>query len=130
MHKSFLTWAALLGALSVAFGAFGAHAIRDAVSPDAYQVYETAVRYQFYHTLALLLLGWIYMQYPNKTLCASGVFFLIGILLFSGSLYLITYLRFKSLPVHAGVGILTPLGGLCFIVAWILLVFGIRSIRN
>lgn len=130
MHKSFLTLAAVLGALSVIFGAFGAHAIRSAVSPDAYQVYETAVRYQFYHALALLLLGWMYLQHPKKSLYVSGIFFIAGILLFCGSLYLITYMRYRQIPVTTGVGILTPLGGLCFIIGWISMIVGIRAIRR
>lgn len=130
MHKSFLTLAAVLGALAVIFGAFGAHAIRSELSPDAYQVYETAVRYQFYHVLALLLLGWMYLQHPRKSLYVSGIFFSFGILLFCGSLYLITFLKYRNLPVSTGVGILTPLGGLCFIIGWISLIVGIRSIRR
>lgn len=121
MQKPFLIIAALFGILSVAIGAFGAHAIRAAVSPDAYEIYETGVRYQFYHTLALLAVAILLTWFPGRLLSLAGIFFIIGIVLFSGSLYLITALKSADRVISPAVGILTPVGGLFFIAGWVML---------
>jgi uncharacterized membrane protein YgdD (TMEM256/DUF423 family) len=121
MQKPFLIIAALFGILSVAIGAFGAHAIRAAVSPDAYEIYETGVRYQFYHTLALLAVGVLLTWFPGRLLSLAGIFFIVGIVLFSGSLYLITALKSADRVISPAVGILTPVGGLFFIAGWVML---------
>lgn len=121
MQKPFLIIAALFGILSVAIGAFGAHAIRAAVSPDAYEIYETGVRYQFYHTLALLAVAILLTWFPGRLLSLAGIFFIIGIVLFSGSLYLITALKSADRAISPAVGILTPVGGLFFIAGWVML---------
>src|SRR5690348_3511501 len=121
MQKPFLIIAALFGILSVAIGAFGAHAIRAAVSPDAYEIYETGVRYQFYHTLALLAVGVLLTWFPGRLLSLAGIFFIVGIVLFSGSLYLITALKSAGRVISPAVGILTPVGGLFFIAGWVML---------
>lgn len=121
MQKPFLIIAALFGILSVAIGAFGAHAIRAAVSSDAYEIYETGVRYQFYHTLALLAVAILLTWFPGRLLSLAGIFFIIGIVLFSGSLYLITALKSADRIISPAVGILTPVGGLFFIAGWVML---------
>jgi uncharacterized membrane protein YgdD (TMEM256/DUF423 family) len=125
MHKPYLIIAALSGMLAVAIGAFGAHGIKSVVSPDVFDIYETGVKYQFYHTFALLAVGILYAWFPNKLMSLAGLFFIIGIVLFSGSLYLITALKSADKVVTPAVGIITPVGGLFFIAAWFLLFLGL-----
>lgn len=121
MQKSYLIVAAVFGLLSVVLGAFGAHVIKEAVPSGALEVYETGVRYQFYHTFALLAVGMLSAWFPGKALSASGLLFVIGIVLFSGSLYLITWMQSTGKAVPPAVGVITPLGGLFLIAGWILL---------
>ncbi len=123
MHKPFLRTAAFFGALSVAAGAFGAHALKEILSAEKLQVFETAVRYQFYHVFALLAAGILFAQFPVSTVKWAGRLFTAGIFLFSGSLYLLVFLPegFKW------VGAITPLGGACFIAGWICLLFSFRN---
>src|ERR1700712_4899689 len=90
MHRFFLITGSLLGALSVALGAFGAHSLRKIVSPEAVATFETGVRYQFYHTFASLLIAVLYERFTNKWLVWAGNSFLVGMLLFCGSLYVLT----------------------------------------
>ena len=106
---------ALLAAVAVICGAFGAHALKGKLQYDSMQTFETAVRYQFYHALALLAVGILYASFPGKLLQWSGYLFIAGIILFSGSLYVL------CLSYMTWVGIITPIGGLCFIIGWILL---------
>jgi uncharacterized membrane protein YgdD (TMEM256/DUF423 family) len=121
MSKRFIQYAAILGALSVALGAFGAHALKKIVEADAVATFETGVRYQFYHTFALLAVGILYRRMPTKIMEWAGILFISGIVLFSGSLYLLTYLNATETVGLKGVGAITPLGGLCFIAGWICL---------
>ncbi|MBX2921586.1 MAG: DUF423 domain-containing protein [Chitinophagaceae bacterium] len=121
MSKRFIQYAALLGALSVALGAFGAHALKKLVDAESVSTFETGVKYQFYHTFALLAIGFLYRRMPGKLMEWSGIFFISGIVLFSGSLYLLTYLNAIENVGLKGVGAITPLGGLCFIAGWICL---------
>jgi uncharacterized membrane protein YgdD (TMEM256/DUF423 family) len=127
MHKAFLATATLLGALSVALGAFGAHALKERVDANALNIFETAVRYQFYHVFALLAVAIIYQFYPNTLAEWSGRCFIIGMLLFSGSLYLLTYFKSQGLSQYNWVGAITPIGGLAFIAGWLLLFFAVRK---
>jgi uncharacterized membrane protein YgdD (TMEM256/DUF423 family) len=124
MHKRFLIIAAYLGALSVALGAFGAHTLKDHLTQQALNTFETAVRYQFYHVFALALTGILYKTYPNVTLRYAGNLFILGIIFFSGSLYALIILGTTN---FVWIGAITPLGGTLFITAWILLAFGIKS---
>src|SRR6476660_5878469 len=87
MHKGFLKTAAVLGMLSVALGAFAAHSLRDSVSERAVATFETAVRYQMYHVFALLAVGILFKDFPSNTMRWAGRCFIIGTVLFSGSLY-------------------------------------------
>ena len=125
MHKFFLITGSLLGALSVALGAFGAHSLKRIVSPEAVATFETGVRYQFYHTFALLLIAVLYEKFPNKWLVWAGNSFLLGILLFCGSLYLLTLLNATNTVGLRKIGIVTPFGGLFFIAGWLLLMWGV-----
>ncbi len=121
MHKGFLLTAFILAAFTVAMGAFGAHGLKTAVSDTALNTFETAVRYQFYHVLALLLAGILYKEYPFATTKWAGWLFIAGIILFSGSLYFITFLQAMVQPGFRWVGAITPFGGLSFIGGWLLL---------
>ncbi|HEY0299268.1 MAG TPA: DUF423 domain-containing protein [Arachidicoccus sp.] len=127
IHKPFIQIAAILGALSVALGAFAAHGLKESVSSDALQIFETGVRYQFYHVFALAITGIVYGFANVKQARLAGIFFITGIILFSGSLYALTF------AVNAGnaglmkLGIITPFGGVCFILGWIILAFSLAK---
>ena len=125
MNKSFLITAALLGALSVMLGAFGAHALKNKLPADALEIFETSVRYQFYHVFALLAAGILTQFFPGSLITWSGRLFIAGIILFCGSLYLLTYFKASGNEQLNWLGAITPIGGLCFIVGWILLAIAI-----
>jgi uncharacterized membrane protein YgdD (TMEM256/DUF423 family) len=127
MHKGYLRTAALLGAFSVAMGAFAAHSLKQSVSAYAVEIFETSVRYQFYHAFALLIAGILFKEFPGKLLKWAGIFFITGIILFCGSLYVLTFIKAAVLPGYKWVGAITPLGGLCFIAGWICLFLGISN---
>jgi uncharacterized membrane protein YgdD (TMEM256/DUF423 family) len=126
MHKGYLKTATLLGALSVALGAFAAHSLKQHVSDYAVGIFETAVRYQFYHAFALLAAGILYKDFPNKIIQWAGKLFIAGIIFFCISLYLLTFIKAAVLPGYDWVGAITPVGGLCFIAGWLCLFLGIR----
>ena len=125
MNKSFIHSAAWLGAFSVALGAFGAHGLRGIVSDLAVATFETGVRYQFYHVFGLLFLGILYKEFGNSLLQWAGRLFIAGIILFSGSLYVLTFLKAAVIPGYNWIGAITPIGGIAFIAGWILLFFGV-----
>lgn len=126
MNRGFLSTAALLGALSVILGAFAAHKLKEIAPPDAVAVFETGVRYQFYHVFALLLVALLSEKYNNKWMIWSGNCFIIGIILFSGSLYTLTAMKITG-NVNPFAGIATPVGGVFFIVGWIMLWAAVRK---
>jgi uncharacterized membrane protein YgdD (TMEM256/DUF423 family) len=121
MNRAFLITAALLGALSVMLGAFGAHALKSKLPADALEIFETSVRYQFYHVFALLAAGILTQYFPGSLINWSGKLFIVGIILFCGSLYLLTYFKATDNQQMNWLGAITPVGGLCFIAGWILL---------
>lgn len=127
MHKGFIKTAAIFGALSVAIGAFAAHTLKGSISNYALDIFETAVKYQFYHVFGLLAVGILYSQFPSKTMKWAGYLFIAGIILFSGSLYILTYVKAAVLPGYNWVGAITPLGGLCFILGWIFIFAGLSK---
>ena len=112
--KNILLSTALLGALSVALGAFAAHGLKKIVDAYYLEIFDKAVRYQFYHMFAIGLCGLILLIKPELNLQNAVWLFLIGIFFFSGSLYLMTFTQIKWL------GAITPIGGLCFISGWLL----------
>lgn len=126
MHKQFLITASFLGAISVILGAFAAHKLKEILEAQLLQTFETAVKYQMYHALALLAVGILYKDLSSKHMVWAGWSFIIGTLLFSGSLYLLCFLKHQSLS-YKWVGPITPLGGLCFIAGWLLLALGISK---
>ncbi len=125
MAKFFLMLGGLMGVLSVAIGAFGAHALKSILEANQrVDTFELASRYHFYHTGALLVLGILLKMYPSRWFIWSGYSFFIGILIFSGSLYLL------SLTGKTWLGAITPLGGLALIAAWVFMMLGISSMSN
>ncbi|MEO8822606.1 MAG: DUF423 domain-containing protein [Ginsengibacter sp.] len=126
MHKGFIKTAAILGALSVAIGAFAAHTLKGAISDYALEIFETSVKYQFYHVFGLLAVGIIYKEFPGKMLLWAGRLFIAGIILFSGSLYILAAIKAAVQPGYNWIGAITPLGGLCFILGWIFLFIGCK----
>lgn len=127
MHKVFLSIGALLGGIAVALGAFGAHGLKRIVPPDTVSTFQTGVQYQMYHALALIAVAIAFEKFPNKLMSWAGISFCIGILLFSGSLYLLTVLKATGKVGMEGIGIITPFGGLFFIVGWLLLFLGVMK---
>lgn len=121
MHRKFLVVAALLAALAVAFGAFGAHGLKKIVEAESVQTFQTGVQYQMYHALALLLTGILVEKFPSKMLIYAGWFFIAGIILFSGSLYLLTLFKATDTVGLNKLGLITPFGGLSFILGWVCL---------
>lgn len=121
MDRIFFALGALSGFISVAAGAFGAHALRGRLSPEYLGIFETAARYQMYHALALLAVAWVINRGAGSTAQWAGWLFLIGTLLFSGSLYGL------ALSGARWLGAITPLGGVAFLVGWLCLAFSWRS---
>ncbi|WP_425392242.1 DUF423 domain-containing protein [Ekhidna sp.] len=116
MHKFFLIFSSISGMLAVAFGAFGAHALKDKLqSEGTLDTYQTAVQYQFYHTLALFGIAILMMKTQSQWLNYAGYSMVFGILIFSGSLYILCFTGMKWL------GAITPIGGLLFIAGWVFL---------
>lgn len=123
MQKTILLFATISGALAVSIGAFGAHGLQKILeATQRVETFETAVKYHFYHTLALLFLG-IYMSFAEDKsyLNISAYGFMLGLIIFSGSLYTLSLTNIKIL------GAITPIGGLGFIIGWISLVINISK---
>lgn len=119
-QQTSLFWGAIMGGAAVAIGAFGAHALKPVlVAASRENTFELAVRYQFYHALALLFVGLLAKQIPSTQLRLSALFFLTGILIFSGSLYVLCLTGITWL------GAVTPFGGISFLAGWTLLAVGI-----
>jgi uncharacterized membrane protein YgdD (TMEM256/DUF423 family) len=115
-QKFFLAVAALLAFLSVALGAFGAHALRSKLTPDQLSVFEVGVRYQMYHALALIGVALASSIFPSIWMGLAAFSFIGGTLVFSGSLYLLVFTGVRSW------GAITPVGGLMFLIGWLCLV--------
>lgn len=126
MNKQIIVTAAIFGVIAVVLGAFGAHGLRDKVSAGDLENWKTAVSYQFYHTLALLFLSTLTSQSKGMT-NASFLCFVLGILLFSGSLYLLSTRSLTGISSKV-LGPITPLGGLFFIMGWIFML--IAALKN
>jgi len=112
MDRTFLLAGAVAGLIGVGFGAFGAHGLRGRLTPDMLAVFETGVRYQMYHALALLLTAALMPHMTGKAIVAAGWLFVAGIVLFSGSLYLLAVTGVTIL------GAITPFGGVAFLAGW------------
>lgn len=121
MDRLFFTLAALFAGLAVAAGAFGAHALRARLDPGALATFETAARYQMYHALGLAAAAWAAVRWPGPMPHWAGWLFVAGILIFSGSLYLLVFSGVRWL------GAVTPLGGVAFLAGWICLALAGRG---
>ena len=115
MDRTLFIAGSISALIAVAAGAFGAHGLKERISPELLNVFETAARYQMYHALALLGTAWAYAQWHNNLTSWAGWSFIGGTILFSGSLYLMSLTGIKWL------GAITPLGGLLFLAGWLLL---------
>ncbi len=123
--KYFLVIGGVNAMLSVLLGAFAAHALKDQLSTEYLKVFKTGVEYQFYHALGLILIGIVATQWaPNTLIKSSGWLMLIGIILFSGSLYILSITQIRWL------GAITPFGGVSFVIAWILFIIGIINAQQ
>ncbi len=123
MARFFFICGAILGFFGVAAGAFGAHTLRSLLTERMLAVFETAVRYQMYHAFALFAAGWGILRSGHFFFRAAGWMFLTGVGLFSGSLYVMV---FASVP---AAGIVTPFGGVAFLLGWAFLIAGFTRIR-
>jgi uncharacterized membrane protein YgdD (TMEM256/DUF423 family) len=117
--KLFLSMGAISGALAVMIGAFGAHGLKDRLTEEMLAIYKTGVEYHFFHTLALLIVGLVALHHKSAWLNVSGWSMIAGIVIFSGSLYALSISGIRVL------GAITPIGGLLFIVGWVLLAIAV-----
>ena len=115
MERLFVILGALSAAIGVGAGAFGAHALRARLEPRLLEVFETGARYQMYHAVALVLVGWAASRWPGSLTTASGWLMVAGTVFFSGSLYALALTDIRVL------GAITPIGGVCFIAGWLCL---------
>ena len=129
--KVLFTVGVLLGALAVILGAFGAHKLKMSLSPEQLQTFETGVKYQFYHVFAICIAGLLWLKFPQSGFVTAGWFFVIGSLFFSGSIYLLACKDILQLGNFTKIiGLITPIGGLLFIVGWVSLAINIfKSIK-
>ncbi|WP_113654709.1 DUF423 domain-containing protein [Pedobacter namyangjuensis] len=118
MNKRIILTASFFGALAVVLGAFGAHSLKNLVDAYALDIWHKGVEYQFYHVFALLYLS-TFARYKNKLIGFSFLFFTLGILLFSGSLYILALKDILNITNTKIIGPITPIGGLFFILGWI-----------
>ncbi|MBR2647829.1 MAG: DUF423 domain-containing protein [Sediminibacterium sp.] len=127
MLKTKMLIGTILAALAVALGAFGAHGLKSYADETTLITFETAVRYQFYHAFAVLIAGILFKFFPDKKVKNACTFFIVGICLFSGSLYTITILKINAITSFNFIGTITPVGGLSFILGWLFLALGINT---
>lgn len=119
MDRSFFFLGSISAFLAVAAGAFGAHALKTRLEPDLFNVFEVGARYHMYHALALLAVAWAATRWPGPAVSVSGWLFVIGTVLFSGSLYALSLTGVRWL------GAVTPFGGLAFLAGWACLAWGV-----
>ncbi len=118
MQKQFIIIGSILAALGVIFGAFGAHALKDIlINYNRTDTFDTAVKYHFYHAFGLIIMGILSNQFPDKNFNIAGHLMLAGVIIFSGSLYILCLTNIKWL------GAVTPLGGLLMILGWSFIVW-------
>ncbi len=132
MKKTILFFASISGALAVALGAMAAHGLKEKISTGLIteqnlQTFETAAKYQMYHSIVLLVIGFVIDKYHNNLLKKAAHCFMAGIVLFSGSLYLLSTAKLIGIPYTNWLGPITPIGGLFFIAGWILM--GVSALK-
>lgn len=130
MNAKGIKIAALIAALGVAIGAFGAHGLQKMISdPKLLDSWETAVKYQMYHAFAIAIVAILQYKFTSKLLANAIPVFVLGILLFSGSIYALVFLKATSEIGLGGLGIITPIGGVLLIVGWLMMLFGVKSTK-
>jgi uncharacterized membrane protein YgdD (TMEM256/DUF423 family) len=117
MERLFFAAGSLLALLAVALGAFAAHALKPRLSPDMLNIFETGVRYHMYHALGLFAVAWATARWPESGASLAGWSFIFGIIVFSGSLYLLALTGMRWL------GAITPIGGVAFLIGWAILIW-------
>jgi len=133
IHKKYFGIASLSIAISVALGAFGAHGLKDSLKSEYLITFDTGVKYQLYHSFAIFMLAFLMLHYKDLELklIRSFYLFIIGIILFSGSLYLLTYFRLQGNENMNWLGAIAPIGGLSFIAAWLnIAVYMFKPVKN
>ena len=119
MDRFFFIVGAIMAFLAVALGAFGAHALKNRLTPDMLEIFEVGVRYHMYHALGLLAVAWATSRWPESNVTAAGWAFIVVIIIFSGSLYILSMTGMRWF------GAVTPLGGLAFLIGWAILVWSV-----
>ena len=127
MHRSFFKAGSVFAMLAVIIGAFGAHLLKKFLTPQELESIQTGVTYQMTHAIALFLTGLMYRAYRKTKMIYAGYLFFIGIILFSGSIYLRILLSNLGFPKTNMVAIITPFGGASFILGWLLLIVALPS---
>ncbi len=129
MQKIFLTYGSIFGILGVILGAMGAHALKSQLSSEQLVSYETGVKFQMYHAIALILIALLIDKLDNKSLRYSGYFFIAGVFLFSGSVYLLSLKNVLGIENWTFLGPITPFGGVCFIIGWIFILLAAIKLK-
>ncbi len=120
MDRFFFSAGAIAAFIAVALGAFGAHSLKSKISADMLVIFEIGVRYQIYHAFGLMAVAWATTRWPEASLNAAGWCFIAGIIIFSGSLYLLSFTGIRWL------GAITPIGGLLFLAGWAILIWSLN----
>ena len=119
MDRLFVATGSISAFIAIALGAFGAHALKSRLSTELLETFEVGVRYQMYHALALFAVAWCYNTWPSTLVKSAGWLFVVGTIIFSGSLYLFSLTNTRWL------GAITPIGGLAFLIGWFCLAWGV-----
>lgn len=127
MESRWIAAGSLLAALAVIAGAFGAHALRNVLNDKYMHTYETAVTYHFYHALAMILCGVLNKYFQHRRIRIACSLFIAGLFLFCGSLYVLSIFAGNGYDSFARLGMITPLGGLCFISGWVMIALAARK---
>ncbi len=127
-YNNVIVFGAIAALLSVALGAFGSHGLENVLNAKQHKTFETAVRYQMYHAIALLFVGLLLKTNAVKLLKICAILFTLGIIIFSGSLYVLIALQVNGFNNFNIIGAITPLGGLCFIAGWLCLAISRKKI--
>lgn len=131
MQRFLLFSGTLLAAIGVILGAFGAHALKAKLTAEQLQIFQTGIHYHFYHAIGILFAGLLLYKIDSPLVSYAGISFIIGILFFSGSLYLLATSSITGLDSYRSIlGPITPLGGLSFIIGWILLAVDILKTKT
>jgi len=120
MDRFFFSAGAIAAFVAVALGAFGAHSLKTKISADMLAIFEIGVRYQIYHAFGLMAVAWATTRWPETSLNAAGWCFIAGIIIFSGSLYLLSFTGIRWF------GAITPIGGLAFLAGWAILIWSLN----